>query len=115
MLRQRVLRPGEILFFQGMLADEAFLVKEGRVEIFRTTDLGETVLATLGPGAIFGEMALVDARPRSAGARALGIVVVAVIPRRVFEEELARCPMIIRTLVERYVDIIRDANRRQDS
>ena len=81
-LRLRVFRPGEIVFFQDMQADDAFLLKEGRLEIFRTTDAGETVLATLGPGAIFGEMALVDSRPHSAGARAIDIAVATVIPRR---------------------------------
>lgn len=113
-LRVRVFRPGEIVFFQGMQADDAFLLKEGRIEIFRTSDGGETVLAVLGPGDIFGEMALVDFRPRSAGARAVDIAVATVIPRRVLEQELARSPMIVRTLVRRYIDIIREANRIRD-
>jgi hypothetical protein len=34
------------------------------------------------------------------------------IPRRLLEQELARSPMIVRALVERYIRIIRDANRR---
>ena len=113
-LHTRVFRPGEIIFLQGMQADDAFLIKEGRIEIFRSTGAGETVLATLRPGDIFGEMALVDSRPRSAGARAAEVVIVTVIPRRVLVQELARSPLIVRTLVERYIDIIRESNRRLD-
>jgi hypothetical protein len=36
------------------------------------------------------------------------------IPRRLLEQELARSPLIVRTLVDRYIRIIRDANRRRE-
>jgi CRP-like cAMP-binding protein len=111
-MRPRVFRPGELVFFEGMHGEEAFLLKEGAVEIFRSSNSGEMVLATILPGDIFGEMALVDSRPRSASARCVGIVVATPIPRRLLEQELARSPLIVRTLVERYIRIIRDANRR---
>ena len=110
----RVFRPGEIVFFEGMHGEEAFLLKEGAVEIFRSSDSGEVILATITPGDIFGEMALVDSRPRSASARCVGIVVATPIPRRLLEQELARSPLIVRTLVDRYIRIIRDANRRRE-
>lgn len=113
-LRPRVFRPGEIVFFQGMQGEEAFLVKEGRVEIFSSTGSGEVVVATVGPGEIFGEMALVDSRPRSASARCLDIVVATPVPRRLLEHELERSPMIVRMLVERYIRIIRESNRRRE-
>jgi len=111
-MRPRVFRPGEIVFFEGMHGEEAFLLKEGTVEILRSRDAGEVLLATIAPGDIFSEMALVDSRPRSASARCVGIVVATPIPRRLLEQELARSPMIVRTLVDRYIRIIRDANRR---
>jgi len=69
-MRPRVFRPGEIVFLEGMHGEEAFLLKEGAVEIFRSSGSGEVVLATITPGDIFGEMALVDSRPRSASAPA---------------------------------------------
>ncbi len=73
--------PGEFLFRQG---DEAvhhmFAILEGEVEI----DRGERVVAKLGPGELGGEMALIDARPRSASARALTTVRVAVVSEKRF-------------------------------
>jgi CRP/FNR family transcriptional regulator, cyclic AMP receptor protein len=58
---------GETIFEQGDLGDFMYVVVEGEVEIIHR---GE-VINTLKPGEFFGEMALVDNRPRSAAARAL--------------------------------------------
>lgn len=57
---------GERIFDQGDQGDSMYVVIEGQVEIVHR---GE-VINTLGPGEFFGEMALVDSRPRSATARA---------------------------------------------
>jgi len=64
---QRVLlSPKEILFKQGELADDAFIIDEGWISISRKDEDGqELVLANLSPGALFGELALIDNQPRS--------------------------------------------------
>ena len=62
---------GEFVFREGESADFAYILKSGSVEILKTGIDGEIVLATLDePNKIFGEMALIDGAPRSAGARA---------------------------------------------
>ncbi len=58
---------GELIFDQGDPGDFMYVVVEGEVEII----LRGEVINTLKPGEIFGEMALVDNRPRSAAARAV--------------------------------------------
>jgi CRP/FNR family transcriptional regulator, cyclic AMP receptor protein len=65
---------GEVLFRQGDAADGAYVVKQGKVRIFRSGDGHETGLGVIGPGQMFGEMGLVDERPRSASAAAVGEV-----------------------------------------
>jgi CRP/FNR family transcriptional regulator, cyclic AMP receptor protein len=65
---------GEILFGQGDVADGAYVLRTGKVRIFRTSDGHETGLGVINPGEIFGEMGLVDDRPRSASAAAVGRV-----------------------------------------
>ena len=69
-VRQRF-GPGEVIFREGDKASEAFVIESGRVEI--STDVGSErkVLAILGPGEMFGEMAALDGTERSATAVAL--------------------------------------------
>lgn len=62
---------GKLIFSEGDLGDRAYRVIEGRVEISIQDEGGKLVLATLGVGEIFGEMAMVESRSRSATARVL--------------------------------------------
>jgi CRP-like cAMP-binding protein len=64
---------GEVIFLEGDRAEEFFVIRNGEVEIRS----GNRLLETLGPNEIFGEMALIDAAPRSADAVARTDVVVA--------------------------------------
>ena len=71
MATDRILPKGEFIFREGESADYAYVLKDGGVEILKTGIDGEVVLATLEKAnTLFGEMALIDGAPRSAGARA---------------------------------------------
>src|SRR5512133_3000796 len=60
---------GTELFKHGDVGDRVYLILEGKVRIGRTVPgMGEEALAVLGPGEVFGEMALLDEAPRSADA-----------------------------------------------
>jgi CRP/FNR family transcriptional regulator, cyclic AMP receptor protein len=60
-----------LIFSEGDLGDALHVVLEGKVRISRRPPgMGEEALAVLGRGEVFGEMALVDDRPRSADAKA---------------------------------------------
>jgi len=63
-LRPRSMRQGEVLFRQGDAGEAAYVVESGAVEI----RVGELVVARMGPGEVFGELALIDGAPRSAQA-----------------------------------------------
>jgi CRP-like cAMP-binding protein len=63
----RSVRAGETIFREGDAAEDMFVIKSGHVAI----RLGNRTLAELGERSIFGEMALIDASPRSATAIAL--------------------------------------------
>jgi CRP/FNR family transcriptional regulator, cyclic AMP receptor protein len=56
---------GETIFESGSEPDFLYIIQEGEVDIIA----GDQVVETLGPGEIFGEMALVDKQPRSASAK----------------------------------------------
>ena len=60
----RSYKAGETIFKEGDAAEELYVIQRGEVEIH----LGNRLLNTLGANSIFGEMALIDAAPRSATA-----------------------------------------------
>ncbi len=68
-LRRLVVHPGETLFRRGERARTMFAIVSGRVDIIDPTPDGRNVLlATLGPGAVMGEVALLDGGIRAAAA-----------------------------------------------
>lgn len=61
---------GTKVFQHGDIGDKLYIIVDGKIRISREVPgMGEEALAVLGPGAVFGEMALIDAEPRSADAR----------------------------------------------
>ena len=60
------------LFAQGAPGDALFVIQRGKVKVVLSDAEGkEVILSVLGPGDFFGEMALIDDEPRSAGVVAL--------------------------------------------
>jgi CRP/FNR family transcriptional regulator, cyclic AMP receptor protein len=57
---------GQVIFEEGKSGSVMYVILDGEVEILK----GESLITTIGPGGIIGEMALIDAGPRSATARA---------------------------------------------
>ena len=72
-METRDLSDGEVLFNRGEPGDAFYVVVSGRVRIFTHDEEGrELTLNTLEAGEAFGELALVDDRPRSASVAAVG-------------------------------------------
>jgi len=63
---------GEIVFHAGDLGDALYIVRSGEVELFVRDTTGQKIaLATAGPNDLFGELSMLDSRPRSATALAM--------------------------------------------
>ena len=63
---------GDTIIRQGETGEECYLLRSGRAEVLaQRTQGGERNLATLGPGSLFGEAALLTDEPRNATVRAL--------------------------------------------
>jgi diguanylate cyclase (GGDEF)-like protein len=70
-MRARSLEKGETLFLEGDPGDELYALVSGKVRVSVKPAEGERIiLAELGPGAFFGEMAIIDKSPRSASCEA---------------------------------------------
>jgi len=59
---------GTVLFREDDLGDKLFVIQSGRVKITKTVQNRTKVLAVLGPGDFFGEMAILNQKPRTATA-----------------------------------------------
>lgn len=80
---------GTKIFQHGDAGDKLYLILEGKVRISREVPgMGEEALAVLGPGQVFGEMALLDESPRSADARVHERCRVLTIPKDGFDDLL---------------------------
>jgi CRP-like cAMP-binding protein len=109
----RKLSDGEILFLKGDPGDALYGVRRGQVVITTTTDTGrQFTLNILGPGDIFGEIALLDGHPRSADAVASGPVELFMIRRSDFQDLLKRQPEITTRIIELLCERLRFSSER---
>jgi NADH dehydrogenase len=88
--------PGQTVFNEGELGDRVYILLAGRAEVVRRRSNGagiaDQILATLGPGECFGEMALLESAPRNATVRCLEAMTVLSIPKREFGLLAANVP-----------------------
>ncbi len=64
-------KKGEIIFKEGDLGTEMFVIQKGKVEIKKRIGIEEKTLSTLEKGDFFGEMAILEGMPRTATAVAI--------------------------------------------
>ena len=91
-LEKRIFDPGEYIFREGETGDELFIISEGSASVFRAMEdnTGIHRLVTFGQGTVFGEMALLDAQPRSATVRADGRLACYVMSRKQLDTLVAQ-------------------------
>jgi hypothetical protein len=107
-----VFQPGQVIFREGDTSQEAFRILRGRVEISILADGKPVVLAQLGEGDIFGEMAMVDERPRSASAQALEVTECEVLTPDNFNELVLSRPEVLIPYMASFFERLRTANDR---
>ena len=69
-LRERAVPAGEVVIREGEAGGWCFVIAEGTIDVTVSRSRGTSRLATLGPGKVVGEIALVDRGPRSASCSA---------------------------------------------
>jgi len=115
-IERKVIAAGDIIFKQGSTGHTAYIVQKGTVEIVRKNDDGpEQILATIGAGAMFGEMSLIDDSPRMATARARDAATVIVITEQMFLAKMKKADPFIRGLLNIMADTIRSMSRKAGS
>ena len=105
---ERSYRRGQLIFSQGDLGESLYVLVDGVVKVFVTSDRGdEMVLTTLHPPEVFGELALIDGGTRSASAEALEPAVALVLTRPTLLELLAQHPSLTDSLLRSLGAVLR--------
>jgi signal transduction histidine kinase len=94
------LTAGEVLFAEGAEGDRAFVVESGELEILKRSRNREIRVATSGPGAVIGEMAILQAMPRTATVRAAEDSNLVAIDGAAFRQLIEESPIAARSLLE---------------
>lgn len=109
----RQFRAGELIFSAGDPGDGFHVVESGRVQI--TADMSDSqprVLASIGPGDFFGEMAILEDAPRSATARAETDTRTLFITRHELLQLLERRPQLALSLSREFSKRVRGLNHK---
>lgn len=105
---------GTVIFRQGDPGDGLYLIEEGRVKVFladEEEEEEEVIVDLLGPGDYFGEMALIDAEPRSSGVATLQDTEVHLIGKSDFRRLLQGSNELAQSLLQGLSERLRNANR----
>jgi CRP/FNR family transcriptional regulator, cyclic AMP receptor protein len=101
-------QPGDVLVHEGRRANEFFAILDGIAEVRRNGSL----VATLGPGDCFGELALIDGGTRTATVIASTEMELAVVDGRIFGSLLVNAPAFTKALFAYLAQRLRGADER---
>jgi len=104
--------PNKIIFCEFESGNDFYLIQTGRVKISKIVNNTEKTMDVLGPGDIFGEMAILEAAPRSASAIALDKVTALHFNRENFVSLMSSQPQLAYKLLLVFAKRIYDAKRR---
>jgi len=113
-LSRDVYFPGQTIIEQNSAGHRAFFIEKGRVEVVVKDGPLTVKVAELGPGEIFGEMALIEHCERSAAVRALENTTVTVITEAELAQKLNSIEdKTISTLMHVFIERLRHSNQSQ--
>ena len=104
-----------VLFHEGDSGENMFIIQAGRVKISKLIRGVEKTLATLEKGEFFGEMAILNDKPRSATAETLDVCDMLVIDRKTFDTLIRGNAEIAVRFIKRLADRLREANDQMES
>ena len=109
-LQTKNFQKGTKIFTKGDQADLAYFVIEGRIEVFEEYNGEEALVATLGPGDILGEMALLRFDKYTLSSRAAEDAKVHVITPGVLHDEIQKSSPLVQAILGILIDRLHDAN-----
>lgn len=101
---------GEVIIQENDFGETAYVIEQGQVEVSKERDGQKVHLAYLGAGETFGEMGMIDEKPRSATVTAVTETVVSEIRRDDFFSSLQTDPQVALTLLKVLFERLREAH-----
>jgi len=102
--------PGEVVIQEGTKGTSAFIVLSGAVEVLKRSGDKDIRVASLGEGQVFGEMGLIEDRPRSATVKAMTELALQVISREGFNDLLQKKPSVLIPIIKSLFERLRQAS-----
>jgi len=100
------------LFREGDAPDAMYIVKSGQLAVTKTKGTSEVILAEIGPGAMVGEMAIFDKKPRSANVKALKDSEVISLPYEGLNQQMDSLPVWVKAILRTMNENLREANKK---
>ena len=113
-IERRVFYKGDHIVKEGQSGSEMFIVESGIVEIWKGDGSTHKTLGYIEPGGVFGEMALIDDRPRMANATCSEDTVCKVVDKKMFLQNMKTVDPFMRTVIEILTKNVRSISTRID-
>ena len=111
-MNTKYFKKGEEIIKEGMLSDCAYIIDSGKVEVSKILQNGEKqIISLLKENDIFGEMGLIDGKPRSATVKALSKSKVTVLTQECFNSLEDLNPQALMPLLKVLTARVREAFR----
>lgn len=112
MAEQKKIAKDHYLFREGDAPDAMYIIKSGGFAITKAKGTTEITLAELNAGAMVGEMALFDRKPRSANVKALKESEVIALPYDSLSKQLEQLPVWVHAIMKNLNENLREANKK---
>jgi CRP-like cAMP-binding protein len=106
----RTYSPGQVIVSEGQTGLGLYCIQSGRVKVSKQSIHGEREIRTMGPGESFGEISLLDDKPRSATVSAVEPTTTVMLDKSQFIAELRTYPEIALAILPTVVGWLRDAD-----
>jgi len=110
-MKTKTFRKGDIIIDKGSTETCAYIIESGRVEVSDLANNKKAILAILGEKQIFGEMGLIEDKPRSATVTAIEDVRLTVISRDNFNGLFEKNPKVLLPIIKSLFERLRTANK----
>lgn len=109
---EAIFEAGSIIFRENDMADVMYIIKSGRIEVFKESGDKKVTIAELGEKAFFGEMAILEDAPRSASVKAVEDSALIAIDKNSFRESIYEYPDIAFEALKCLSSRLREASAR---